>query len=99
GGRLRAMHCMDIPFIFDTTDECAAIVGTGSDRRALADRMSNAWVAFARTGNPNHSKLPKWEPFDADARQTMMLGNNCRMVNDPHREQRLAVADAQRRQP
>jgi para-nitrobenzyl esterase len=97
GGRLRAMHCMDIPFIFDTIDECQAIVGSGSDRRALADRMSNAWVAFARTGNPNHAGLPKWEPFAADKRQTMMLGNDCRQVNDPYREERLAVADALRK--
>jgi len=97
GGRLRAMHCMDIPFIFETVDECQSIVGTGSDRRALADRMSGAWVAFARTGNPNHALLPKWEPFAADTRKTMMFGNNCRVVDDPYRDERLAIADAQRR--
>ena len=96
GGRLRAMHCMDIPFVFDTVDESAAITGSGDDRRALADRMSNAWVAFARTGNPNHKLLPAWEPFTREKRETMMLANECASVNDPYRDERLAVADALR---
>jgi para-nitrobenzyl esterase len=52
GGRLRAMHCMDIPFVFENVDLCKTVVGDGQDRHALADKMSSAWVAFARTGNP-----------------------------------------------
>src|SRR5262245_39238008 len=96
GGRLRAMHCMDIPFVFETIDECQSIVGSGPDRRGLADRMSGAWVAFARTGNPNHALLPKWEPFAAASRPTMMFGQECRVVADPYREERLAVAQALR---
>ena len=96
GGRLRAMHCMDIPFVFDTIDECQPMVGSGTDRRRLADRMSGAWVAFARTGNPNHALLPKWEPFAAASRPTMMLGHECRVLNDPYRDERIAVGDAVR---
>jgi len=96
GGRLRAMHCMDIPFVFDTIDESQSIVGTGADRRALADRMSGAWTAFARTGNPNHALLPRWEAFTEDGRRTMMFGRDCRTVADPYRHERLAVADALR---
>jgi len=96
GGRLRAMHCMDIPFVFDTIDECQSMVGSGADRRGLADRMSGAWVAFARTGNPNHALLPKWEPFAAASRQTMMFGRDCRLLNDPYRDERIAVAQALR---
>jgi para-nitrobenzyl esterase len=96
GGRLRAMHCMDIPFVFDTTDESRSMVGSGADLHGLADRMSGAWVAFARTGNPNHALLPKWEPFAAASRQTMMFGHECRLLADPYREERLAVAQALR---
>lgn len=99
GGRLRAMHCMDIPFVFDTIDECQSMVGSGTDRRALADRMSGAWVAFARTGNPSHARLPTWEPFAVAARQTMMFGNDCRLLSDPYREERLAVGQALRDRP
>ena len=96
GGRLRAMHCMDIPFVFDTIDESQSIVGSGADQRGLADRMSGAWVAFARTANPNHALLPKWEPFGAASRQTMMFDRDCRMVSDPYREERVAVGQALR---
>jgi len=94
GGRLRAMHCMDIPFVFENVDLSKSVVGDGPDRYALADKMSSAWVAFARTGNPNHKGLPKWEPFSADKRATLIFNNECRAVNDPYRDERLAVAAA-----
>jgi para-nitrobenzyl esterase len=88
-GRLRAMHCLDIPFVFDNVEACKTITGTGADRQPLADRMSAAWVAFARSGNPNHKGIPKWEPFTAGARNTMIFTTECRAVVDPYREERL----------
>jgi para-nitrobenzyl esterase len=95
GGRLRSMHCMDIPFVFDDVDAATAVLGERRDRYALADKMAKAWVAFARTGNPNHSGLPKWQPFDAERRSTMMFNTECRAVDDPYREERLAIAATQ----
>jgi para-nitrobenzyl esterase len=92
GGRLRAMHCMDIPLVFDNMANSQSIVGTGPDRQMLADRMSRAWVAFARTGNPNHSGLPTWQKFTSDRRTTMMLNAECRSVDDPHRAEREAMS-------
>ena len=94
-GRLRAMHCMDIPFVFANVDVSRSVVGDGQDRYALAERMSAAWTAFARTGNPNTRLLPRWEPFTADTRATMIFNTQCRAVNDPYREERLAIAAAQ----
>ena len=38
-----------------TSTTARPIVGNGADRQALADRMSRAWVAFARSGDPNHA--------------------------------------------
>ena len=52
-------------------------------------------VAFARSGNPNHKGLPSWDPFTAERRATMIFNNECRAVNDPYRDERLAVAAAQ----
>src|SRR2546428_2268511 len=95
GGRLRAMHCMDIPFVFENVDLCKTVVGDGQDRYALAEKVSSAWGAFSRRGNPNHKGLPKWDPFTADKRATMIFNNECRAVNDPYREERLAIAAAQ----
>jgi para-nitrobenzyl esterase len=96
GGRLRAMHCMEIPFVFANVDLSTSVVGNGPERYALADKMSTAWVSFARTGNPNTRLLPKWEPFSAAKRATMIFNNECRAANDPYREERFAIAAAQR---
>jgi para-nitrobenzyl esterase len=52
--------------------------------------MSAAYAAFARTGNPNTKSLPKWAPFTAEQRATMIFNNECKAVNDPYREERLA---------
>ena len=94
GGRLRAMHCMDIPFAFDNVDNSQSIVGSGADRQALADRMSRAWVAFARSGDPNHAGLPRWEPFTPAHRATMMFNTECRQAVDPYGAERAALLAA-----
>ena len=92
GGRLRAMHCMDIPFVFDNLETSAPMTGEGADRRPLADAMSAAWVAFARTGDPNNKAMPTWKPFTADARHTMMFGSEIRAAIDPHGAERRALS-------
>jgi para-nitrobenzyl esterase len=89
-GKLRSYHTLDIPFVFQNVDIAQSMVGSGAERQALADKMSSAWVAFARTGNPNHKSIPKWAPFDNNQRATMIWNNECRSVNDPYREERLA---------
>jgi para-nitrobenzyl esterase len=61
---------------------------------ALADKVSEAWIAFARSGDPNTSKLPRWTAFDAANRPTMVIDNESRLVNDPIREQRLVMFQA-----
>lgn len=91
-GKLRSMHTMDIPFAFDNVDIGKSTVGEGKERQPLADKMSAAWVAFAKTGNPNHKGLPNWPAFNTTQRATMIFNNECRLVNDPYREERLAIA-------
>jgi para-nitrobenzyl esterase len=95
GGNVRAMHTMELPFVFDNVDIAKAEVGDGPERQPLADKISRAWVAFARTGNPNHKGLPKWTPYTTTQRATMVFNNECKLVNDPYREERLAIAAAQ----
>jgi len=91
-GKLRAFHTLDIPFAFDSVDLAPSMVGNGPERQPLADKMSAAWVSFARSGNPNHRGIPMWAPFDANQRATMIFNNECRAVNDPFHEERLAGA-------
>jgi len=89
-GKLRSYHTLDIPFVFENVDITASMNGSGPDRYPLADKMSAAWAAFARTGNPNHKGIPKWTPFTLDRRPTMIWNNECRVADDPFRDERLA---------
>jgi para-nitrobenzyl esterase len=89
-GKLRTFHTLEIPFVFDNVDAAKSMTGSGKDRYELATRMSSAWVAFARTGDPNHPGLPKWTPYDNTRRATMIFDDECKVVDDPHgAEQRL----------
>jgi para-nitrobenzyl esterase len=53
--------------------------------------MSEAWLAFARTGDPNHPGLVPWPHFDGETRATMIFGTECHVMNDPDRAERLAM--------
>ncbi len=89
-GKLKAYHTLEIPFVLENVDEAKSMTGSGADRYPLQEKMSTAWAAFARSGNPNHKGLPNWPTFKTDQRATMVLDNECQVVNDPHGEERLA---------
>lgn len=91
-GKLRCFHTLEIPFVMENVDEGKSMTGTGQDRYALSDKMSAAWTAFARTGVPSAKGLPKWVPFTEEQRATMIFDNECKLVNDPYKEERLAIA-------
>jgi len=55
-------------------------------------RMSDAWIAFARSGDPNHPGLPHWAPFTPETGATMLFDDTCSVANDPDREA-LRVSD------
>ena len=85
-------HCLELPFVFNNVWHMPELVGTGPEIQPLADKVSGAWAAFARTGNPNHSGIPQWPAFNANQRATMFINNEWKVVNDANREERLAMA-------
>lgn len=89
-GKLKAMHCMEIPFVFDNPDAGKPMTGSGEDRYALASKISGAWAAFAHTGNPSQKGLA-WPAYESSKRATMILDDKCELVDDPRREVRLAL--------
>ena len=97
GGKLRSMHGMELPFVFDHVDDLQALTGTGRERYALAQRMGEAWVSFARSGDPNHDDLPRWPAFTTAERATMIFDNECRAVNDPYGAERRAMQEIRER--
>jgi para-nitrobenzyl esterase len=92
GDALGACHGVDVPFVFGLVDLPGAdqFIGSGPAVRALADRTMEAWLAFARTGEPGHADLEDWPGYDAERRATMLLGADCGVEHDPFGEERRA---------
>jgi para-nitrobenzyl esterase len=91
-GKLKTFHTLEIPFVTGNVDNATSMTGTGQDRYALEDKMTAAWAAFARSGNPNHKGLPNWPKFNPAQRATMIFNNECKVVNDPNGAERKALA-------
>jgi para-nitrobenzyl esterase len=91
-GRPRSIHCCELPFCFDNTDRSENLTGGGPAPRELAANVSEAWIQFARSGNPNHHGLPHWPAFSAETCPTMIFDTQCRMQNNPDKEERQALA-------
>jgi para-nitrobenzyl esterase len=91
GGRRLSPHCIEIPFAMQNHWQLPEMVGTGPELQPLADKVSGAWLAFARTGNPSHPGIPRWPAYNATERPTMHMNNEWAVVNDPDREERLAL--------
>jgi para-nitrobenzyl esterase len=78
-----AHHALEITFAFDNTSKARGPSGGGPKPAALADKMSEAWIAFARSGNPNTPKLPRWPVYNAKTRSTMIFNDVCKVEDDP----------------
>ena len=94
GGEMKTPHALEIRFVFDNVDhtETRLFDLPGSPAaRVLAGRMSTAWTAFARTGNPDTADLPHWPVYTADTRQAMLFDNESRIVRDHDRGPRLVM--------
>ena len=85
-GRLRAHHALDVPLVFNNIENMRSMVGPGPEPQKIADLMSSAWIAFARTGNPNSEDLPAWPKYDLENRATMVFDNESYIQNDPYEE-------------
>jgi para-nitrobenzyl esterase len=90
GGRYQSPHTIEIPFVFHNLEASPWTRGV-ADAAPLADQVSDAWLAFARTGDPNTRGLPRWPAFDAERRATMVFDTASAVADDPLREQRLAM--------
>jgi para-nitrobenzyl esterase len=82
-GKFGALHAMDVAASMH--NERDAILGSGSsDARQMCDTLAAAFLAFAKSGDPNHAKLPQWPRFDATNRATLVFDRNTRLECDPH---------------
>jgi len=89
-GKYKALHCMELPFVFDNVERARQMTGGGSEAHMLADKMSSAWINFAKTGNPNHDDMPQWPQYNPENTATMFFDNTCE-VKPQHDKEFLAL--------
>ncbi len=93
-GSMGAPHHIDCGFVFGTHSSCeehAQRYGEGPAADALSAAVQDAWVAFARTGNPSCPMLGEWPPY-GERRATMILGERTHVVDAPYEAERLAFS-------
>jgi len=76
-GKYKAVHCMEVAFAFNNINRCEEMTGGTKEAYALADKVSGAWINFARNGNPNHKGLPNWPAYNSTNTSTMHFNNQC----------------------
>jgi para-nitrobenzyl esterase len=90
--RLGAARGLDVPLVFDKVAKSPSLIGgAAANAQIVADTMSAAWIAFARTGSPNAAGLPSWPRYDPRARSMMLFNVTSRAVNDPYAAERRAA--------
>jgi para-nitrobenzyl esterase len=89
-GALGSCHALEIPFVFGTLNHpgISDLVGAGPAAERLSVAIQEAWLAFARCGDPSHPGLGAWPPYHPERRPTQILGPRCELVNAPFEEER-----------
>ncbi|MDP3737820.1 MAG: carboxylesterase family protein [Hyphomonadaceae bacterium] len=91
-----AYHTADVPFWLVTLEALNSQRPTRAwtdDDRAMAERMSNHIVNFARTGNPNATGDSAWPKYAPDTERVMSFGASAQVIDWPNRD-RLQVLRA-----
>lgn len=92
GGKWGAPHTIDIAHAFNNPGVDGSLTGTSDEARRVASQLSQAFIALAHTGNPNHSGLPNWEMHTLPDRETMVFGRTTRLTDDPRKGEREIFA-------
>jgi para-nitrobenzyl esterase len=90
-GKLRCPHALEIPLVFDNVEAARSFVGRGDDPQRVSDQMSQAWLAFARSGAPSTAALPAWPAYDPTRRATMVFDLQSKVVDDPFPKVRASL--------
>ncbi len=92
GGMLGSCHALELGFVFGTNHipGMPQFAGTGPVVERLATAMQDAWLAFARSGDPSCESLGAWPQYDASRRATMILDEKSKAEDAPYEEERRA---------
>ncbi|MFN8300200.1 MAG: carboxylesterase/lipase family protein [Chitinophagales bacterium] len=91
---LKSCHGLELPFVFGNFDNrLGKLVLLGANKKAvyrISDEMQQAWINFARTGNPNDKGDQEWKPYNTAERSTLVFDKKESLLNDPQSQQRIA---------
>ena len=87
-----AWHNAEEPFMFHNAEYIEPTYIPGVSEK-LQDQMTGAWVAFAYTGNPNHSLIPQWPAVTPDTVNTMIFDRECRLAVNNDKELMALLPD------
>ncbi len=73
--RYGSFHSADITYVFQSLDKTPERPFTGKDRE-ISSQVSDYWINFVKTGNPNGSALPQWPAADLTAQMLMETGDD-----------------------
>ena len=87
GNKWGAVHGADLSLSFanPTTD----MTLNTPQAKVMANRIGSAFIAFAKTGNPDVTAIPHWPAYNASARPVMIFDTQTRVETDPNRALRL----------
>lgn len=90
GGTLGACHGIEIPFVFGSIGRTGddRMSGSGPDADRLSGQLMDAWIAFARHGDPSHDGIGPWPGYDAATRSTMVFDRDSGVQHAPFEEER-----------
>lgn len=90
GGALGACHGLEVPFVFGAVGRTGddRMTGSGPEVEALQGQMMDAWIAFARAGDPSHAGIGSWPEYDTAHRNTMVFGLTSGVQQAPFEEER-----------
>lgn len=91
-GELGACHAIELPFVFGTLDAPGMdrFSGAGAEAARLSERTMDAWIGFAKNGEPGHAGLPAWPRYEPDRRATCCLDAHPVIVHAPMELERQA---------
>jgi len=85
-GVMRSTHCMELAFVFNNIEKCREMTSGTKNAYILADKMSDAWLNFAKTGNPATRTLPAWEAYYPEKGATMFFNDICEVKYNHDKE-------------
>ncbi len=74
---IRAYHGAELPYVFNTHDKWMT---TNEVDLKITNIITDYWINFAKTGDPNGKNVPNWPMFDDDNNLVQSFGNSVQTI-------------------